>query len=508
MTRILKNLLPALAALTAACSGEYTALERQLSPTPENIWLLTSTDSLSVGDRTCTNVVELDMARNDVAAFQIVLNGEEIYNWKFVEKQPSEIRHAVREIAAWNDSEDILVPASDTIRCNGNAKLWISHATTPQTKPGLYEQILKLQGKSSAQLVKISIRVHDVLVPEIPSIPAVFGINPKNMELEGMDAEQIAEYKRLWSDLLLNYRISPYFSEWMENSMKVENTSSPYAWNDPRTVEYLKDPRFTAVALPCHSLSDNDLGSMLHTMRNAEVLGKSYFYVWDEPKDYTEYAHVIEAGKRIHALAPDARVMTTFYCGPQEGKRKDDLFAVFDILRGAVDIYVTGVWSLRTSEERADSCRQAVRDHEQWWSYVCMADSPGLSIKDNSRIQNRATLWRSYKEQPKGFLYWVVNSYGLQGAMIPRTGLPHGDGILVLPGKFFGTAEPLVVSARLERWRDGAIDYELLRMVEQQKGRDKALELLAEVYTNPLKQTNSPEAVNSFRKKLLEQLGN
>lgn len=200
------------------------------------------------------------------------------------------------------------------------------------------------------------------------------------------------------------------------------------------------------------------------------------------------------------------RLLLLFSVAHQDGERKDDLFAVFDILRGATTLFCTGVWSLQGSEQRADSCREAVNDNEEWWTYVCMSDSPGLSIENNNRIQNRAVLWRSYKEQSKGFLYWVVNSFDSLTPLTPRKDLPHGDGILVLPGKEFGFENGIVVSERLERWRDGAEDYELMRLLEEKKGREVVLNILKRVYQTPLIQTSESNIVIEYKKQLLEEL--
>lgn len=75
-------------------------------------------------------------------------------------------------------------------------------------------------------------------------------------------------------------------------------------------------------------------------------------------------------------------------------------------------------------------------------------------------------MWRNYKEQNSGFLYWVVN--GFASVLSPQTTpeLPEGDGILIYPGESFGTNK-ICTSVRLERWRDGAEDYDMLVLYEK-----------------------------------------
>ena len=72
--------------------------------------------------------------------------------------------------------------------------------------------------------------------------------------------------------------------------------------------------------------------------------------------------------------------------------------------------------------------------------------------------------------------------------------------ILVFPGEEFGMDNELVVSARLERWRDGVEDYELLKQLEVQKGRDVALKLVLLVHKSPLGQTRTAQDVVKFKK--------
>ena len=107
------------------------------------------------------------------------------------------------------------------------------------------------------------------------------------------------------------------------------------------------------------------------------------------------------------------------------------------------------------------------------------------------------------KEQPSGILYWVVNSFGSMTPLTPRSGLPEGDGILVYPGEPFGVDVPCV-SIRLERWRDGAEDYEMLVMYEKAKGRAAAEQLLSNVYKSPTDYTKTVKYVEALKKNLIE----
>ena len=80
--------------------------------------------------------------------------------------------------------------------------------------------------------------------------------------------------------------------------MKTECFSSPYAWNDDRTWEYLADKRFSRIALPSHGLSDDELEIMLNKARETGLLNKAFFYVWDEPTKTNEYEQITDRPDR------------------------------------------------------------------------------------------------------------------------------------------------------------------------------------------------------------------
>ena len=217
-----------------------------------------------------------------------------------------------------------------------------------------------------------------------------------------------------------------------------------------------------------------------------------------------EYEQIKTLSDRIHRYAPEAKVLTTFYCGPTDGEHKDDLFAVFDILNGATSIYCTGVWALQDNENRSEQCKAKLKSGQEWWSYVCMSNTPGLA-SNSTAIGNRATMWRNYKEQNAGFLYWVVNGFASVYPLRPRPELPEGDGILIYPGESFGTNK-ICTSVRLERWRDGAEDYDMLVLYEKKLGRSAALSLLNNVYKSPSNYTDQSKYALALRKNLIENI--
>ena len=279
----------------------------------------------------------LFLAKNEAEHIQIVFKGcpGETYKIHRNENADNSIRYSCRQIKSVYGFDDALVPIDgEQVTLNDSiAKLWITFRTAESTRPGKYEEQISIDGNGKRQKIKIDLQVYDTTLPSTPSLPAAFGIIEKNL-IDSASKEQTLQNKLEWAELCLDYRMNPYFSTWLANSMKHEASSSPWKWNDKRTVPFLSDKRFNRFAVPYHSLSHNELDSLLQQLKQTDLLDKSYFYLWDEPTYMKEYHLIGQYSQEIHKLMPEAKVLTTFYCGPKDGKYKDRLFSVFDLWRG------------------------------------------------------------------------------------------------------------------------------------------------------------------------------
>lgn len=477
---------------------------------PTNTWIVSSmSDVNAYQSLSKQNRVTLNMAKGEAEHFQLVIETPSRGTIDVEQLNPKEgLSLEVREITAYEGVEEVLVPIPDGTQTRTKIlKFWISYETSTNLKAGKYEDVLTFKGSAGEAIIGVSIDVHDITIPVTPSIPALFGILP-NMVASGVTGENLISKRKEFADILLKRRATPYFCTWWEGTMRVECITSPYEWKDARTVDYMGDPRLSHVLLPYHGLSAEELRTLTTNVRNRYPDKEQIFYVWDEPTKIEEYEHIKTMASNIHAVNPDGKVITTFFRGPNDANNSNfnDFLSVWDHLSGATSLFCTGVWALQQNENRSEQCKAKCKADEEWWTYACMGDRPGLAYS-STRIENRAILWRSYKEQPKGFLFWAVNAFSSLAPLRPRSELPPGDGILIYPGTDFGSSTP-VVSARLERFRDGAEDYELLLLLEKKTSRNEALALLANIYKGPsasLIATN-PTYVENFKKKLLEEL--
>ncbi|KAJ7966735.1 Alpha-1,6-mannosyl-glycoprotein 2-beta-N-acetylglucosaminyltransferase [Quillaja saponaria] len=369
--------------------------------------------------------------------------------------------------------------------------------------------------------VKINLTVWDFILPATPSLPAVFGISDTVIEDRfGVEHGSAQWYEALdhhfkW---LLQYKISPYFCRWGDG-MRVLTYTCPWPVDHPKSDEYFSDPRLAAYAVPYSQVVSGNDAAKDYLQKEVEILRtknhwkKAYFYLWDEPLNLEQYDSVRNMASGIHAYAPDARVLTTYYTGPSDAPLAPTSFEAFvkvpGFLRPHTQIYCTSEWVLGNREDLAKDIIAELQPEngEEWWTYVCMGPSdphPNWHLGMRG-TQHRAVMWRVWKEGGTGFLYWGANCY--EKATVPsaeirfRHGLPPGDGVLFYPGEVFSSSNQPVASLRLERILSGLQDIEYLKLYASRYGREESIALLEKtgVYFGPERYTFEHMPVDVMR---------
>ncbi|XP_075484289.1 uncharacterized protein LOC142524274 isoform X6 [Primulina tabacum] len=369
--------------------------------------------------------------------------------------------------------------------------------------------------------VKLSLTVWDFILPVTPSLPAVIGISDTVIEDRfGVEHGSSQWYEALDQHFkwLLQYKISPYFCRWGEG-MRVLTYSCPWPADHPKSDEYFGDPRLAAYAVPCRPVVSCGDTAKDFLQREVEILRtknhwrKAYFYLWDEPLNLEHYNAIRDMASEIHAYAPDARIMTTYYCGPSDAPLASNNFEAFvkvpEFLRPHTQIYCTSEWVIGNREDLAKDIIAEIQPEngEEWWTYVCMGPSdphPNWHLGMRG-TQHRAVMWRVWKEGGTGFLYWGANCY--EKATVPsaeirfRRGLPPGDGVLYYPGQVFSSSPEPVASLRLERLLSGLQDIEYLKYYSSRFGREEGLHLLERtgIYLGPERYTHDHMPIDVMR---------
>ncbi len=467
--------------------------------------------------------VELAAAKGEYESVQLIIEAKEdidisavkINDLKagFFTKIPA-ANLQVRTVEKVGDSNDALVPFRPlSLKANERKVLWITAQIPDSAKAGNYKTEVVFAGNKGQLSIQAGIKVYKFKLPTTPSIPSLFGISDNMFKIRYGTAIDSDEFKTMadqWYQFVLGYRISPYLCRWLNDSMQHHAYPCPWEVGTPECEKYLADERLAAFAVPYHNLDAEAFTKTIKYLEDNNFMDKGYFYLYDEPSKSTQYEQIKTWATEIHSIVPQGRVLTTFYCGLTDGPSKDDLYAVPELLGASTQILCMSIWAAGGEEANVEKIKSKLLPNQQWWSYVCCgpgSPQPNLMM-EMTGFQNRAVMWRVWKEGGKGFLYWAVNSFDFDGSdgkgspIRIRTGLPAGDGVLVYPGDMFGV-DGVVASVRLERWRDGAEDYEYLKAYQEKIGREAALAALHQVYQGPEKYTDDKQDIEKMRQQIL-----
>lgn len=203
----------------------------------------------------------------------------------------------------------------------------------------------------------------------------------------------------------------------------------------------------------------NYLSQYLTQLRKVLVengwLDRFYLGVSDEPNEAnaTEYRALCGLIKKFF---PDVKLMDAMSYGHTHG---------------AIDAWIP----LNSEYDKHQVEFESYRSNgDELWHYVCCGPRYGGYINrfmDYPLLSTRYLFWGNYKYSLVGYLHWAANYYQpyqdpfvtncpLHRNTDSQTILPPGDSHIIYPGE----GEPWM-SMRLEAHREGAEDFELLRLI-------------------------------------------
>ena len=447
------------------------------------------------------------LGKGETEHVQLVLSTIPKENISFTSSSaPAGIDISYRVVREIDTFDDALVPFDSQVEAaEGTTVVWLTFETDRNCSVGTYDYSVQVKSLKNNVKVNFKIRVADYEIPLTPSIPSEFSIDLDNMPDGGSDRQ-----KELWTEFLLSRRIDPYYSVIVDRgAWRWENCFSPWSWDDPRSQALLQDPRFCRFALPC-MLEDEAFLRMCSDMKEKGVFDRCYFYIWDEPKKEAHYAQIAEESSHLLSLEPGSKMLVPVSSYLIDGDHKWNYDYTFDFLTQYVKILPVAAEEYKGENAKAEEFRKMIEPQSEWWTYVCCypkGDQPNFLL-ELTPFHHRAIMWRVWKEQETGFLYWGVNRYQLNPFAFDRSLDAVGDGALVFPGSLFGIEEQPVASVRLEQWKEGQEDYELLKIVEKKIGREKTERILSQVYRTPTDFTKSSEEIESFRNSLIQIIEN
>jgi hypothetical protein len=117
--------------------------------------------------------------------------------------------------------------------------------------------------------------------------------------------------------------------------MRVLTYTCPWPADHPKADEYYGDMRLAVYAVPYAPVLSSSETAKEVVRRELEILKtkdhwkKAYFYLWDEPVGLDQYESIRHMAEEITGTAPDARVLTTYYCGPSDSSGALGSFEAF-----------------------------------------------------------------------------------------------------------------------------------------------------------------------------------
>jgi hypothetical protein len=187
----------------------------------------------------------------------------------------------------------------------------------------------------------------------------------------------------------------------------------------------------------------------------------------DEPTMEQELKIILDTGRAIKKGEPRFKIWNDIhYPNPLQAPP-----ILNDVMRQACDIQAFAVTHfLGAPEETIAFMKQQARESLQWWTY----DSGSHRLTD-PYVSWRLRFWLSYDLGLTGAHFWAFGD--------GTGGFSWNEYLNVGPTRspLYLAADSITIGKSMEAMREGAQDYELLKMLEQRGGADVIRELRADV---------------------------
>ncbi|MCC6446709.1 MAG: hypothetical protein IT210_25070 [Armatimonadetes bacterium] len=329
-----------------------------------------------------------DLSRVEVSATDLKSAGGGIVPARHIELRLAHyilLKDAVKPSSPGGWYPDALLPlkgAFSVARGNHQA-VWGNVYVPPRTPAGLYNGAVRVDVNGAIHTVPIRLRVRDFALPVENHFGSAFAIWPGFLAdaygLKAGSPEFRALYDRTYW-FLTGYRLPP--------------DDLPVPADSPQAARYLNDPRVTSYRIPYNPNEPEAFRKRVAYLRQKGWLSKGYIYTIDEPGPEA-FAECYQYGKRIDAIAPDAKWLLTAAPSP--------------VLHGAVDIWCPDLAYINLEDLRK---RQLIGE-KVWW-YTCVVPPqpyPTYFINDDA-TSHRVMSWLQSAWNIQGVLYWAVNIWG------------------------------------------------------------------------------------------------
>ncbi len=343
----------------------------------------------------------------------------------------------IREPKWWPDALIPLALAPQTIPAGGSAVFWATLRIPRDAVPGDYYGELDVAANGDIHRLAFTLHVRPLLLPESHfrgTVALYYDVLRDWYRKSGREFsdDEWQQQKHRYADFLLGFGLNPY--------------DPPFAWNDVRIDDYLKDSRVHSVRTP--PLNSPDFPVAVEAFKRSGTLAKAFYYWNDEPQTPEQFAAIRQNSAKLRALGIPQLVTGH----PSEA------------LNGAVDIWCPNIGNaLGTGHLDIPALkREQAQGHPTWLYTMVVPKHPyptWLLDDDSSAILSYAPLWS--KIGATGFVYSMVHGWGPKPLDdLTSYANTNGDGTLLYPAELVGGQGPMP-SIRLMLLRDALEDYAL-----------------------------------------------
>ncbi|MGI6543288.1 MAG: glycoside hydrolase domain-containing protein [Limnochordia bacterium] len=346
---------------------------------------------------------------------------------------------------------------------------WVEAYAAPHALPGTYKAKLEIRIAGVVEeTIPLALEVWPFTISDRPHLPTAITFNGPLLDLV-YGAEKAEQLRPMYIDFLRRFKIMP----------------DHIYRRTPPTVAELQDLAerdalglFNIMYVGLHDFDRQQedtwptaverikqlVSAAMEQYRAAGLDKSAYLYCFDEVES-DAFPMVKEVLAQLKAAFPDLPIMTTLR-DPHYGSRNG-----FDAL---IDIWTPSL--LTYNPELAMQAR--AKGNKVWWYTYCSVTHPYPNwFNEYPPLDTRMLMGpMAYKFQTDGFLYYAINRWQGRGVLDdgpyskwdPSTYKDaNGDGSLFYPGP-----DGPLASIRLQNYRDGMEDYNLL--VELRQRLDKA----------------------------------
>ena len=431
--------------------------------------------------------------------------------------------------------DPMLDSMSVSVGAGKNQSIWLTVYVPKLTPPGVYAGSVIVDADSATEEVPISVTVHPVTLPDARTLYLTNWFSTDNVAKAHNVAEwsepywkMLGAYARCMADHRQNVMITPImelitgrddgkghltfdfsnFDRWVElfekagviGTIEGSHLAGRSEWEAkdfdaslPPITNPDGSPKPYAGAKVSSEAEKTFLSQFLPALQeHLEEKGwidRYLQHLADEPIPANAESYK-KLASYVREFAPKLKIIDACMCTE---------------IAGAIDVWVPVTEHYDHAQKFYGERQKA---GEEVWFYTCLIPKGKYMNRliDYPLIDTRLLHWANFKYGVTGYLHWGLNYWGsdpineIEPDWGGGTHLPPGDSHITYPGK----RGPLS-SVRFEALRDGAEDFELLKLLEK-KDAAKAKAICGSVVRSLTDYTLDPAAFLKARMKLVEAL--